>query len=295
MVRASSLTQTHGTLIVLVIVPVRPPPSVTLRVMVLEPPVANVKVITLLLPMMAPLGRVHWKDTIPTSSVELLASNVQLWLVLQAAVNLATNWAYLGPLTNVSLVQTNLNSPIPDGNSNGVTRFFTFTNVNFRVEQVTLTLTAPHVYWGDLAVTLTSPGGVQSRLAELHYPVDTYYCYDAWAFSSVRHWGEKANGVWSVKVADLYAGYTGNLLALDLTLYGTTPTAALTVAKTNQSIRLNLQAAAPAWTYAIEYSTNLNAWSSLTNLIIPTTGRTNLLDANALLQNRRFYRARLLP
>ena len=36
----------QGTFIVLVIVPVRPPPSVTLRVMVLEPPVEKVKLIT---------------------------------------------------------------------------------------------------------------------------------------------------------------------------------------------------------------------------------------------------------
>ena len=88
----------QGTLIVLVIVPVRPPASVTLRVMVLEPPVENVKVITFVVPMMAPLGRVHWKDTIPTSSVEPLASNVQAWLVLQAAVNLATGgWLAVTP------------------------------------------------------------------------------------------------------------------------------------------------------------------------------------------------------
>src|SRR4030095_11586746 len=70
----------HGTLIVLVIVPVKPPPSVTLRVMVLEPPVENVKVIAFVLPMMTPLARFHSKATTPTSSVELLASKVQVWL-----------------------------------------------------------------------------------------------------------------------------------------------------------------------------------------------------------------------
>src|SRR5207253_11097593 len=114
----------------------------------------------------------------------------------QAAVNLATNWGYLGPVTKLSLLQTNLAIPIPDNNPSGVVRSFTVTNTGWRVEHLTLALTSPHPFCGDLAVTVTSPGGIQSRLAELHGPVDNTTNYLAWTFSSVRHWGEKANGAW---------------------------------------------------------------------------------------------------
>ena len=54
--------------------------------------------IAFVVPMMAPFARFHSKATIPTSSVELLASKVQVWLVLQAAVNLATGgWLATAP------------------------------------------------------------------------------------------------------------------------------------------------------------------------------------------------------
>jgi len=213
----------------------------------------------------------------------------------EAAVNLATNWGYLGPVTNISLLQTNLSVAIPDNNPTGVNRLFAFTNVNFRVEHITLTMTAPHSNWGDLAVTVTSPTGMRSRLAETHHPVNTNEWYQAWAFNSVRHWGEKANGTWTVTVADAYPANTGTLNALELKLYGTTPAAVLTSVKTNQSILLNLQAAAPGWTYAIDSASSTTNWTQLTTLTIPPAGSTNYTDTNALLLSRRFYRARLLP
>jgi subtilisin-like proprotein convertase family protein len=213
----------------------------------------------------------------------------------QAAVTLATNWASLDPVTNVTLLQTNLDNAIPDYDSNGVTLSFTFSNLNFRVEHLTLTMTAPHSYWGNLAVTVTSPSGMQSRLADAHAPVDTNYNYQAWTFSSVRHWGEHANGTWTVKVADEVVGDTGTLDALELKLYGTMPTATLALNTTNQNIRLILHAAAPGWRYAMEAASNLGYWAPLTTQAIPTSGEVTFTDYGALLQNRRFYRARLLP
>jgi subtilisin-like proprotein convertase family protein len=213
----------------------------------------------------------------------------------RSAVDLATGWACLGPVANISLLQTNLSIPIPDNDLSGVTQSFTFSNLDFRVEHVTLTMTAPHKNWGNLAVTLTSPTGMQSRLAEVHGPSDTTYNYQAWTFSSVRHWGEQANGTWTVTVADGVAGDTGTLEALELKLYGTTPNATLTLATTNQDTRLNLQVAAPGWKYAIERSTNLTWWTVLSTQAIPTTGQVTFTDYNALLASRRFYRVRLLP
>jgi subtilisin-like proprotein convertase family protein len=211
----------------------------------------------------------------------------------QAAVNLATNWAFLESVTNFSQLQTNLNIPIPDNNLSGITRTFNFTNANFRVENVTLTLTAPHNFWGDLAVTLISPSGTQSRLTEVNPYADNSYDFQAWTLNTVRHWGEQANGIWTVRVADGAAGDTGTLEALDLKLYGSTPQAHLSATRTNSNIRLDLQAAAPGWTYAIEASSNFVNWATITNLAIPTSGKTNALDT--LVASRRFYRAKLLP
>jgi subtilisin-like proprotein convertase family protein len=212
----------------------------------------------------------------------------------EAAVRLATNWANLGPMTNVTLLQTNLNLSIPDNNAAGVTRTFVITNLDFRVEHVTLTMTAPHPYWGDLAVTLTSPGGIQSRLAETIASVDASYSYQAWTFTSVRHWGEKANGTWTAKVADLAAYDSGTLQALELTLYGTTPKATLAVAETKTNTMVTLHSIAPGWIYALETATNLApaAWSQRTTLIIGTNSQAAFLETNSIPQ--RFYRARLL-
>ena len=211
----------------------------------------------------------------------------------QAGVALATNWAMLGPVTNLDKLQTNLNLAIPDNNVFGLARTFTFTNTNFRVENVTLTLTAPHTYWGDVVVTLTSPSGMQSRLTEANAHADSSYGYQAWTLNTVRHWGEKAAGTWTVRVADVASGDTGTLQALDLKLYGSTPQAHLSVTRTNGNVRLDLQAPAPGWSYAIETSSNFVNWATITNLAIPTSGKTNTLDT--LAADHRFYRALLLP
>lgn len=210
----------------------------------------------------------------------------------RAAVNLATNWAGLGLVTNVAQLQTNLAVSIPDNNVSGVTRTFTFTNVNFRVEHVELTLTVAHTYWGDLAVTLTSPSGMQSELAETCLYADSSYTYQAWPLSSVRHWGEKANGTWTVRVSDGAAGDTGTLKGVELKLHGSTPRAGLAAGRTNGNLNVGLQVAAPGWTYAIERSSNLVNWMVVTNVTIPGSGKTNVLDTPS--GSHRFYRARLL-
>jgi subtilisin-like proprotein convertase family protein len=210
----------------------------------------------------------------------------------RSAVNMATNWASLGPVTNITQLQTNINLSIPDNNLTGITRTFTVTNQNFRVEHVALTMTAPHTFWGDLMVTLTSPSGMQSVLTSTNGFVDSSYQYQAWPLTSVRHWGEKATGTWTVRVADGAATYTGTLKALELKLYGSVPQAQLSVGQTNSNMNLGLKAAAPGWTYAIESSTNLVNWSAVTNVVIPTSGKTNVLDPVS--GPLRFYRARLL-
>ena len=138
---------------------------------------------------------------------------------VQAAVTLALTWTNLAGQTTVNSAQTNLGQTIPDNNSAGVTRTFDLSASNLRVEQVTVKVNISHTSRGQLAITLTSPSGTQSRLSEKH--TDPGDNYADWTFSSVRSWGENSQGTWTVKVADLTAGTTGTLNAVTVTVYGT--------------------------------------------------------------------------
>jgi len=138
----------------------------------------------------------------------------------QAAVTMASTWTNLVAQTSTSSAQTALSVAIPDNNATGITRSFDLSASNLRVEQVTLTLSATHISRGQLAVTLTSPSGMVSRLAERH--ADTGDHYSAWTFSSVRCWGENSQGIWTLRVSDLTSGTTGTLTAASLTVHGTT-------------------------------------------------------------------------
>ena len=137
-----------------------------------------------------------------------------------AAVNLAANWIDLPPATSTSVSLTGLPASIPDNTPAGITRTFTVSSP-LRVEYLTLALDITHTYRGDLAITLTSPSGMTSRLAEKHSDGGNNY---HWTFSSVRHWGELSTGTWTLKVADMAASDTGTLDAATLTLSGTPTT-----------------------------------------------------------------------
>ncbi|NCC92083.1 MAG: hypothetical protein EOM10_02180, partial [Opitutae bacterium] len=137
----------------------------------------------------------------------------------RGAVTLAETWENLGPQVHASVVQTNVNQAIPDNNPAGITQSFTLSTTNLRVEHVTVTFDALHTYRGDLAITLTSPSGMQSRLSEQHN--DSGANYSAWTFSSVRHWGEEALGEWTLNVADLGAEDTGTFRWARIDFYGT--------------------------------------------------------------------------
>jgi subtilisin-like proprotein convertase family protein len=137
----------------------------------------------------------------------------------QAAIALATNnWTNLGTRVCYASMQSNLNLTIPDNSTAGVVRTFNVTT-NMRVEHVLVTLDVRHTSRGQLEVELTSPSGFKSRLAEKHS--DTGDHYANWTFSSVRHWGEQAQGTWSVRVADRTAGTIGTQRIVKLEIYGT--------------------------------------------------------------------------
>jgi subtilisin-like proprotein convertase family protein len=141
----------------------------------------------------------------------------------QAAVTLASTWTNLGPMTSVTSAQTGLSVAIPDNNATGITRSFDLSgSANLRVEHVTVNVTINHTARGDLAITLTSPSGTVSRLAEVHS--DTSNNYTNWTFSTVRHWGENSQGTWTVKIADTLAQDTGTLTSITVKAFGTATT-----------------------------------------------------------------------
>ena len=142
-----------------------------------------------------------------------------------AAVNLAAAWVNLPAPTPVVSTQSGLSALIANNNPAGTTRTFDLSSSNLRVEHVTLTLSATHTARGNLEITLTSPRGMVSRLAEVHD--DTGDNYSNWTFSSVRNWGEISTGDWTLKVADLSSSNNtngGTLTDAELKVYGSPAT-----------------------------------------------------------------------
>ena len=118
-----------------------------------------------------------------------------------AGVSMAVNWVNLSAQLKRSIPQTGLNIAIPNKNTTGITREFVITpQDNLRVEHVTVTVNINHSARGNLKITLTSPNGTVSRLAEVHS--DTNDNYANWTFMTVRNWGESALGTWQLKVTD---------------------------------------------------------------------------------------------
>ncbi|MBN1675801.1 MAG: S8 family serine peptidase [Kiritimatiellae bacterium] len=136
----------------------------------------------------------------------------------QAAVGLAAVWGNLPSQNHASVSHTNLAVTIPDADPAGVTQSFDFGATAIRVEHVTVTVSVVHNSRGQLALTLTSPAGTESRLAEAHG--DSSSGYADWTFSSVRHWGEESAGLWTLKVADTKKGLAGTVTDLRVDLYG---------------------------------------------------------------------------
>ncbi len=136
-----------------------------------------------------------------------------------AAVEMAKTWNNLVMQRSVVSPPVSFSVSIPDNNAAGVTRSFDFSASNLRVEHVTVKVSVGTVRTGQLEVTLTSPSGTVSRLAEKHS--DTTNRYTGWTFMTVRNWGENSRGTWTLKVADRTSGTVGTLTAAEMTIYGT--------------------------------------------------------------------------
>tara|TARA_Y100000031_G_scaffold40119_1_gene46047 strand:- start:655297 stop:658869 length:3573 start_codon:yes stop_codon:yes gene_type:complete len=146
-----------------------------------------------------------------------------------AAVRLAETWGEQKTYANMQTVTQAIDTTgaIAD---NGVTDFtFTVSN-DLSIEHIQLDLNLSHNKAGDLKITLISPDGTES------YLVDTLdfgsYVTDPSGFAginapltSVAHWGEHAQGTWTLRVEDVVSGNTGSINSANLTFMGSTVSA----------------------------------------------------------------------
>jgi subtilisin-like proprotein convertase family protein len=136
----------------------------------------------------------------------------------QAAVGTARTWNNVAAASRFSTPVDSVNQAIPDNNPTGVSASLVVNN-NLILEHVEIVFNATHPFRGDLVVTLTSPAGTESVLAERRN--DNGDNYNDWRFMTVRNWGETANGTWTLQVSDAGAQDTGSFNSWQLILHGT--------------------------------------------------------------------------
>jgi kexin len=136
-----------------------------------------------------------------------------------SAIKLAQIWS---PIPNEIMIEYTAmpNLVIPDNDPIGISSSITIPH-NIRIEYVDIFFTSSdHPFWGDLEITLKSPSGTESILAEKHsYVVEN--SYNNWRFGSVRHFGESSQGTWTLTVKDLESLDVGTFQNWKLRIYGT--------------------------------------------------------------------------
>jgi len=135
------------------------------------------------------------------------------------AVRMAKEWKNLPPLRSQTVVQRDLEEVIPDNRVQSVRRVFELDGPLMRVEFVKVVLDITHPNRGQLEISLTSPSGMISRLAERHS--DRNDDWEFWTFTSRRHWGETSSGRWVLEIRDVVPRNEGLLNYARLELLGT--------------------------------------------------------------------------
>ena len=133
------------------------------------------------------------------------------------AVHIARNWTNVNPEYNWSSGEIDISQSVPDNTANGLSDSVTV-DAGLLVESVEVRFDADHTYRGDLEITLTSPDGTESRLAEKHE--DNNNNFNEWVFSSMLHWDESSDGVWTLEVNDRGNGDTGTWNHWELVIHG---------------------------------------------------------------------------
>jgi subtilisin-like proprotein convertase family protein len=171
-----------------------------------------------------------------------------------AAVALASSWTPVGPEVTATSGEIRVNRSIPDNSLDGVFSAVTLPNL-IKIEKVEVVFDATHTYRGDLNVTLVSPDGTESILAEPHD--DGGDGYNHWTFTSTHHWDEIAKGTWTLKVTDERRGDVGTFDSWRLNVYGTALSGVHYVHLDNGQVASNLdfanQAIAPPKVISAEF------------------------------------------
>jgi proprotein convertase subtilisin/kexin type 2 len=139
-----------------------------------------------------------------------------------AAVTLAQTWTNIGPQLISSTFSASPNQAIPDfpGAAKSSSINVSGSGIN-SIEFVEITFSSNHTYSGNLDITLTSPAGTISHLANTHdCAYGTCTPYSGWVFGSAAHLGEAADGMWSLTVKDRVSVYTGTFQSWSLKFYG---------------------------------------------------------------------------
>jgi len=155
----------------------------------------------------------------------------------RAAVRLAETWnkqqTYANEVKLISPISSGtLNAAIPDNNETGISKTLTVSNAPLKVEHAEITVNLTHARAGDLIIKLISPTGTESILMNRPGKAPNSAVSDrgditfsgsnalSFTFTTVRDWGEVANGAWTLQVIDAATGDTGTLQSWSLNLYG---------------------------------------------------------------------------
>jgi len=153
-----------------------------------------------------------------------------------AAVRLAETWTkqqiWSNEYQSPAFASGNINVSVPDNNATGISRSIAVSNTPIKVEHVEVTVNLTHANAGDLIIKLVSPNGTESILMNRPGKTPGSTASDTgdatfngsttldYTFTTVRDWGESANGNWTIKVIDANTGATGTLNSWSIRLYG---------------------------------------------------------------------------
>jgi proprotein convertase subtilisin/kexin type 2 len=151
----------------------------------------------------------------------------------EKAVQLSKSWASVGgssSLISCNAITRTVDALLAEAPTVGREVIDTVTidatNCNLKhIEFIEVKFTADHAYSGDLRITLESPNGLQSILAQPRI------CFEAaggdecrkfsdWQFGSVRHLDEPSIGQWKLKVSDEVPTDRGTWKSWSIKFYG---------------------------------------------------------------------------
>ncbi len=125
---------------------------------------------------------------------------------------------------NPSGGSTTLPATIPDGNTGGQTFAFDYSGVGMTVEHVAVDVDfvpGSGMDITDLEIELSAPNGPITSVLNEVSNLDSNEGGLGWTYYSIRHWGEQAGGVWTLRIADERGnGVSGAVQSITMTIYG---------------------------------------------------------------------------